>query len=46
MLDVEYSKCLNFTLTEKGKRLPKMYWIPKMQKNVVGLWFIIASKLC
>ena len=42
----EYSKHLGFTLTEKEKILPIMYWLPKMHKNPVGFRFIIASKLC
>ena len=37
--NVEYSKCLGFTLTEKEKALFIMYWIPKIR-------FIIASKIC
>ena len=36
---------IGFTLTEKEKTLHIIYWIQKIHKNLVGFYFIIASKL-
>ena len=44
--DEEYSTRLGYTLSNKEKDLPTMYWIPKMHKNPIKHRFIVASKLC
>ena len=44
--DTEYTKRLDFKITEKEKTLTIMYGIPKMHKNSTGARFIIASKIC
>ena len=41
-----YSEKLGYSLSEKEKDLPTMYWIPKMHKNPVKYRFIVASKCC
>ena len=42
----EYSERLGYSLSEKEKDLPTMYWIPKMHKNPIKHRFIVASKTC
>ena len=44
--DEEYSTRLGYTLSNKEKDLPTMYWIPKMHKNPIKHRFIVASKSC
>ena len=44
--NTEYSKCLGLKVTEKGKTKRIMYWIPKIHKNVTGVFFFVASKIC
>ena len=44
--NAEYAERLGYTLTEKEKDLPCMYWIPKMHKTPVKHRFIVASKTC
>ena len=41
-----YSEKLGYTLSEKEKDLPTMYWIPKMHKNPIKHRFIVASNSC
>ena len=41
-----YSEKLGYTLSEKEKDLPTMYWIPKMHKNLIKHRFIVASNSC
>ena len=41
-----YSEKLGYTLSEKEKDLPTMYWIPKMHKTPIKHRFIVASKSC
>ena len=43
--NTEYAKRFGFKITEKEKRLPIMYWIPKRHKNPTGARFIIAFKI-
>ena len=40
--------CENFGLevNEKARKLPMMYWMPKLHKNPIGARFIIASSSC
>ena len=40
----EYSERLGYSLSEKEKDLPAMYWIPKMHKNPIKHRFIVASR--
>ena len=42
----EYTKQLGFKVAEKEKILPIMYCIFKMDKNPIGVSFIISSKIC
>ena len=44
--NLEYNTHLKLSNGSKGKSLPIMYWIPKLYKNPVGSWFLIASKNC
>ena len=41
-----YSKQLGFKVTEKGKILPIVCCIFKMDQNPIGANFITASKIC
>ena len=41
-----YTEKLGYTLSEKEKDLPTMYWIPKMHKNPIKHRFIVASNSC
>ena len=41
-----YSEKLGYTISEKEKDLPTMYWIPKMHKNPIKHRFIFASNSC
>ena len=43
--NLEYNTHLKLA-SGSNKSLPIMYWIPKLHKNPVGSWFIIASKNC
>ena len=44
--NVMYAKRSGFTVAEREKDLPIMYWIPKMHKISSAARFIIASKHC
>ena len=44
--NLKYNTRLKLSNGSKDKRLPIMYWIPKLYKNSVGSRFIIASKNC
>ena len=44
--NLDHNIRLKFSNGSKDKSFPIMYWIPKLHKNPVGFWFIIASKNC
>ena len=44
--NLEYNTRLKLFGGSKDKSFPIMYWIPKLHKNLVGSWIIIASKNC
>ena len=41
----DYQNGINIEVDEEMKKLPTMYWTPKIHKTPVGARFIIASKL-
>ena len=44
--NIEYNKKMKLDVTDKDKKLPIMYSMPKLHKTPVGKRFIIASKNC
>ena len=44
--DIEFQENFHINVDKKQKKLPTMYWMPKMHKSPIGARFIVASKLC
>ena len=44
--DRVYCEKIKIKQGDENKKLPIMYWIPKMHKNPIGKRFIVASKKC
>ena len=44
--NIDFCQHLGYKVKDEEKKLPMIYWIPKMHKTPVGKRFIIASKLC
>ncbi|WP_456235821.1 hypothetical protein [Soonwooa purpurea] len=44
--NIELCEKLGLNMESKMKKMPTMYWIPKMHKKPIGARFIVASKVC
>ena len=44
--NIKYCRMFFLKITDQGKTLPIMYWLPKMHKTPIGGRFIVALKDC